>query len=233
MRGNITRRGKSSWRLKFDTGRDEAGGRKIEYVTVRGTKREAEAKLAELTSAVHQGSFVEPSKVTIAEYVRSRVDQWQAAGTITAPTAKRYRELVENQIVPQIGAKLLQKLRPLDVEAWHNELRTGGRKDRLGGVSARTIGSAHRVLSKALKEAAKRDLVSRNLAAGEPAPKVEAEPMIILTAEQVHDDIVTISRRLGHASPNVTLGIYAHLFRKTDSKAADAINAAMAGICKA
>jgi integrase len=42
-------------------------------------------------------------------------------------------------------------------------------------------------------------------------------------------DIVTISRRLGHASPNVTLGIYAHLFRKSDDKAAQAINAALAG----
>jgi len=43
-------------------------------------------------------------------------------------------------------------------------------------------------------------------------------------------DIVTISRRLGHASPNVTLAIYAHLFRKSDDKAAQAINAALAGL---
>jgi len=41
-------------------------------------------------------------------------------------------------------------------------------------------------------------------------------------------DIVVISRRLGHASPNVTLGIYAHMFRKSDDKAAAAINAALA-----
>jgi len=41
--------------------------------------------------------------------------------------------------------------------------------------------------------------------------------------------VVTISRRLGHASPNVTLQIYAHRFRKDDGKAAAAINAAMAG----
>ena len=43
-------------------------------------------------------------------------------------------------------------------------------------------------------------------------------------------DIVTISRRLGHATPNVTLAIYAHLFRKSDDKAAQAINAALAGL---
>ncbi|MGH6946211.1 MAG: site-specific integrase, partial [Kiloniellales bacterium] len=45
-------------------------------------------------------------------------------------------------------------------------------------------------------------------------------------------DVVTISRRLGHASPNVTLAIYAHLFRNDDGKAADAINAALAGLAR-
>jgi integrase len=40
-------------------------------------------------------------------------------------------------------------------------------------------------------------------------------------------DIVTISKRLGHAKPDITLRIYAHLFRKDDGKAAAAINAAL------
>ena len=38
-------------------------------------------------------------------------------------------------------------------------------------------------------------------------------------------DIVTVSKRLGHSKPDITLRIYAHLFRKDDSKAAAAINA--------
>lgn len=40
-------------------------------------------------------------------------------------------------------------------------------------------------------------------------------------------DIVTISKRLGHAKPSVTLAIYAHMFHTDDSKAAAAINAAL------
>jgi integrase len=46
-------------------------------------------------------------------------------------------------------------------------------------------------------------------------------------------DIVTISKRLGHASPNITLAIYAHLYRNRDDKAAKAINDALAGLGKA
>jgi integrase len=41
-------------------------------------------------------------------------------------------------------------------------------------------------------------------------------------------DIVMISKRLGHSKPDITLRVYAHLFRKDDSKAADAIDAALA-----
>jgi len=40
-------------------------------------------------------------------------------------------------------------------------------------------------------------------------------------------DIVTISKRLGHAKPDITLRIYAHLFQKDDGEAAAAINAAL------
>jgi integrase len=42
-------------------------------------------------------------------------------------------------------------------------------------------------------------------------------------------DIVTVSKRLGHAKPSVTLAIYSHLFHTDDRKAAAAINAALAG----
>jgi integrase len=40
-------------------------------------------------------------------------------------------------------------------------------------------------------------------------------------------DVVAISRRLGHANPTVTLNIYGHLFKKDDSGAATAIEAAL------
>jgi integrase len=40
-------------------------------------------------------------------------------------------------------------------------------------------------------------------------------------------DIVTISKRLGHSKPDVTLRIYSHLFKESDAKAAAAINAAL------
>ena len=40
-------------------------------------------------------------------------------------------------------------------------------------------------------------------------------------------DVVVISRRLGHGSPHVTLRVYGHLFKRDDTAAARAIEAAM------
>ena len=40
-------------------------------------------------------------------------------------------------------------------------------------------------------------------------------------------EVLTVSRRLGHGTPVVTLTTYAHLFEKTDLSAATAIEAAL------
>ena len=51
MRGSITRRGKNSWRLKFDVGVDSAGKRQIRYVTVKGKRQDAQRELHQATRA--------------------------------------------------------------------------------------------------------------------------------------------------------------------------------------
>ena len=42
-------------------------------------------------------------------------------------------------------------------------------------------------------------------------------------------DVVTVSRRLGHASPTITLSVYSHLFHPTDGDAAAVFDRAFAG----
>jgi len=71
MRGNITRRGKSSWRLKFDVGFDEHGRRRTRNATVKGKRADAEAELARLLNEYHRGTLLDPSNVTVGEYLRA------------------------------------------------------------------------------------------------------------------------------------------------------------------
>jgi integrase len=175
MSGHIRRRGERSWELKFDLGRDPATGkREIRYRSFKGTKREAQVKLTELTAAVVGGSYVEASKITVADFVRARIGQWEAAPDgITARTAQRYRQLTEHQIAPYLGGKTLQKLTRLDIEGWHNALHRAG-------LAARTIGHAHRVLHQALNDAESDGMVTKNVCRLHKAPKVTEREMVIV-----------------------------------------------------
>jgi hypothetical protein len=68
--GHIRQRGKQSWELKFDLGRDPATGKRLSrHVTFRGTKREAQAELNRLLNRRNEGTYVDPTKMSVAEYL--------------------------------------------------------------------------------------------------------------------------------------------------------------------
>lgn len=193
MKGSIRQRGardehgRCAWELRFDIGRDPATGkRRIAYHSFRGTKREAQAELRRLMGGADKGSYVAPNKLTIAEHVRGCLQRWKGVGAISPKTAERYGELVERQIVPHLGATLVQKLKRADVEGWYATLLEKGRHGGERGVSARTIAHAHRVLRKALAEAVADDLVHKNAAAlAKNRPKIEDTERAALTPDQV------------------------------------------------
>src|SRR6516165_4873969 len=122
-RGHIRRRGEHSWEIKIDLGRDNDGNRVVHYHSVKGTEKDANKRLTELLKSRDDGAYVAKTKETVADFVRARVTHWEASGHISGRTAQRYRQLVENQIVPHLGTKQLRDLRPRDIESWHTSLR--------------------------------------------------------------------------------------------------------------
>jgi len=181
--GNITRRGKSSWRLKYEGAeRDPATGKRVtRYATVRGTKKDAQTELTRLLDEIRTGTAVEPSTLTLAAYLRSWLD---SDSSLSPKTIERYRQLTEQQIIPNLGAALLQKLRPAQVHDWHGLLLKCGGKDGRP-LSARTVGHAHRVLRRGLERALRLEIVGRNVAAALRPPKVEAAEVAILSLAEI------------------------------------------------
>ena len=60
MRGNITRRGKASWRIKFDAEPDTVtGDRRIHYVTVKGKRADSEAEISRLLKDSQRGTLID------------------------------------------------------------------------------------------------------------------------------------------------------------------------------
>ena len=180
MRGNITRRGKSSWRIKFDL--DTATGvRETRFKTIRGLKKDAVRELAKLIGTTHNGTFVEPSNLTVADHLRA----WLSGPHgLANKTHERYCQLAEQQIYPHVGTIPLQRLRPHHIADWHAKLLQEGGE---GGkpLGARTVGHAHRVLARALARAVSTELVPRNVCAIIKPPKVEEVEVESLRSDQI------------------------------------------------
>jgi integrase len=202
MRGNITRRGANSWRLKFDLDRDpKTGRRQTRFITVRGTRKQAQAELARMLTALDTGTLVEPSKMTVADYMRAWLKTTSTL-TLSPKTAERYAQLIENQIVPHLGEFSLQKLKPIHIADWHAKLLKGGGHEG-GPLKARTVGHAFRVLHKGLEDAVKHEVLARNPAAVISPPKVDGEEIEILSADQVK--AVLVAMRATPIYPHVVL----------------------------
>ena len=179
-RGNITRRGRNSWRIKLERESNAPGKRKILYETVRGRRQDAEKRLTELLAQKRCRRLADPSRTTVAEHVRA----WIEAAKVAPKTKERYRELCELQIVPHLGNTPLQKLRPAAIVAWQKVLlERGGR----GGtpLAPRTVGHAHRVLHSAIKDAVRAEVLSRNVVSVFSPPEVEDGEVEILEDYEV------------------------------------------------
>jgi integrase len=183
MTGHVRRRGARSWELKFDVGTDAKGNRKIRYVTFKGTKRAAELELARLVAQNASGEGIDPSKVTVAEFV-DRWDRDWATANVGLKTLERYQGLLKLYVKPYIGAMRLQKLRAVHLnELYTTLLRSGGQDGR--PLSPRSVGHVHRVLHRALGHAATWGLVSQNVASLVSPPPVPDSEITILTEEQI------------------------------------------------
>jgi hypothetical protein len=159
------------------------GKRKLKCHSFKGTKREAQVECARLISEMKQGAYVQPSKLTLAQFF----DRWLASikPNVSPRTHERYEQIATKDIVPLIGARILSKLQPIDIsEAYAKALETG-RRDGKGGLSPRTVHQMQRVLYSALSQAERWKLVVRNPAAlleRRDRPKIERKSVRTIDA---------------------------------------------------
>ena len=69
MAGQIIKRGDNTWLVRIFTGRDAHGKRRYLNKTIRGNKKDANAYLSNTLTAMSTGTFVEPVKLSVSEYL--------------------------------------------------------------------------------------------------------------------------------------------------------------------
>ena len=185
MRGSIIKRYGNSYSIVINLGKDPATGkRKQQWYSVKGTKKQAEKRLAELLHELDTGMLVKPSKLTVAQYL----DQWlqDSRGNIAPNTAQTYAWFIDRHIKPTIGQIHLTTLRPERLQRLYSEKLTSGRRDGKGGLGSRSVRYIHTTIHKALKTAMKMGMIARNPADAVDIPKLERREMRVMTEIDLH-----------------------------------------------
>jgi integrase len=182
MTGHIRKRGKRSWAVVIDLGRDPDGRRKQKWHTIRGTKNDAVRRLTEILHSLDSGLYIEPSKLTVEIYLEKWLEVVKA--NITGKTFERYQEIVRRHLAPALGTLPLPKLTPLHIQSHYSKALEKGRLDGSGGLSAQTVLHHHRILREALHQAVRWQLLARNPADAVDPPKPKRTEMRALSESE-------------------------------------------------
>lgn len=185
-KGHIRERSPGSWEVRYSLGKNPATGKtRVATVTVHGKRQDAAKRLRCLLSSLDTGEHVDPTRMTVKQWLTT----WLAAvrQEISPKSHERYSEVVENSLVPELGALRIATLAPAHILAAYTKWADGGRRDgKPGGLSPSTRRYMHRVLRSALERAVEQQVIARNPADAfrRRLPKVERREMQTLTLEQ-------------------------------------------------
>lgn len=162
----------------------ETGKRKVKFVSLPDAKgkREAQQHLARIVTELDADEFVEPNKVTLAQFL----ERWLAhMQTQVAPrTYGGYADKIRNNLIPALGAIRLTKLRPEQISEAYSKALIGGRCDGKGGLSAQTVRHMHGILKQALAQACVWRAITHNPANLVKPPKLERGEMQTVNTDQ-------------------------------------------------
>jgi len=211
MRGTLRRKSDDSFQYRIYRGLDQDGHQLFDYHTIYArTQREAEAAATRLLYALDNGTYCEPSRLTVAEYMTTWLEDY-AAHNVSPYTLSRYRSLVNRHLIPALGSIRLNQLTASRIERYYASELSSGRLNRkrdgeetgsAQGLDPQTVLKHHRVLRTALKRAVRLGLISNN-----PCDNVEP-PRAARSEMQVLDERDT-ERLLAVAYETRPLSLYA------------------------
>ena len=177
MRGHIKTRSKGSWTIIFNLGRDPATGKsKQQWVTVRGTKKQAETRLAELLNQMDTGGFIKPTKETFGSFLQRYLDDYIST-QIRATTLEAYQQRGKH-LIDGLGHIPVSELREEHIHKYYRE--------KSKTLSPGTLIKHHNLLRSALSQGVIWRTLTRNVAEAVKPPKVSRKEMRALTGPEVH-----------------------------------------------
>jgi integrase len=175
----VITRGRGRHLVRVFLGRDPATGRRRYHnKTIRGTKKQAEAYGRKIQTQVDSGTFREPTRQTVAEFL----DHWfehTARRRVHRETLQEYKAIAERHLKPVLGKIRLGQLTPEHVQQLVTAMEAKKR-------APRTIRNAHGVLRNALSRAVREGTIPMNPASAKlvDLPKTRRRELTVLSPKE-------------------------------------------------
>lgn len=153
--------------------RQPGGARKRKVVYGR-TQKEVQEKITSLRADQQNGLPIPIGRTTGEAFLTRWLETMD--GTVRPTTFRRYSECVRLHVIPAIGSMALQQIGPSDLQALY--------ADKRKRLSPRSVLHIHRIVHEALGQAARWNLVPRNVADLVKAPRVERVEMKVWSREE-------------------------------------------------
>lgn len=179
--GTIRKRSDGRWEARFTVGFNPTTGKQVQKSIYGKTQKEVRERLTEVTMEVDTGTYVEPSKMTLEQWMGIWLDEYMFDKKRS--TVKHYKAQVKTNILPALGRYPLSQLDPHLIQTFYNSLLRG--KGRTKPLSPKSIRNIHGILSKCLSTAVKLEYIRRNPAESVTLPRVDRKEIKPLTDGQV------------------------------------------------
>ena len=179
--GTIRKRSDGRWEARFTTGFDPVTGKQVQKSIYGKTQKEVREKLTELTMEVDTGTYIEPSKMTLEQWMTIWLDEYMFDKKWS--TIKHYKAQANTSIILALGRYPLSQLDPHLIQTFYNSLLRG--KGRTKPLSPKSIRNVHGILSKCLSTAVRLEYMRRNPMESVTLPRVTKKEIKPLTDEQV------------------------------------------------
>jgi integrase len=133
--------------------------------------------LIEQRNKANEGLYVTDDRIKLGEFLDRFLGD-VAVHYLRPRTFESHNGYVQNHIKPELGNIRLNQLRPDQVQAFYT-------KKLSEGLSKRTVQYMHAILHKALDQAFRWGLVTRNVTDLVDAPRPKRKPLVVWNAEQV------------------------------------------------
>lgn len=164
------------WEARYTVGTNPGTGKQIQKSVSGKTQKEVAQKLKAATAAIDAGTYTEPSKMTVGEWLDIWAEQY--LGNVKVLTVSAYKTTIRLHIKPHIGAVKLEKLNAHTVQRLYNSL--GEARSDGGQLSPKTIKNVHGVLHRALQQAVANGYIKFNPADACVLPRVEKKELMPL-----------------------------------------------------